>query len=298
VNVNKRPGQEFTEAFLNWEEEKSEPWAACINLMDTHMPYVPEERFNKWEGRGSEDLSKNKPDVPALLQEGGWETLDALEDLYDGTIRQADYFVQNLLDRLSDRDEYEETLIIVTSDHGEAFGEQGQVDPEIRLVGHGWGIHEVLTHVPLLVKWPRQQTGTTVTNVTTLTDLPEMMSKTLSSDTMDSFVSDDPILASTFRMPPRVVSKLDHIDEIDRYRGPWRAIYENQKGHIRKYASRRGSHVTVDSYSAQHYEVSDRTHHQKTRGMFGDISYEEVYGKNKRDISEEVEDKLADLGYM
>ncbi|MEE9294119.1 MAG: sulfatase-like hydrolase/transferase, partial [Phycisphaerae bacterium] len=52
-----------------------------------------------------------------------------------------------LLEALKLRGMYDNSLIIVTSDHGEAFGEHGWV-------GHGQLLYEMLVHVPLVIRYP------------------------------------------------------------------------------------------------------------------------------------------------
>jgi len=78
------------------------------------------------------------------------ENLEALGEVlagYDAEIRYADEHVGRVLDTLRERGLYEETLIVVTADHGEEFGEHG-------LYREHWGTHEGTQHVPLLVKPP------------------------------------------------------------------------------------------------------------------------------------------------
>ncbi len=78
------------------------------------------------------------------------ENLEALGEVlagYDAEIHYADEHVGRMLDALKERGLYEETLIVVTGDHGEEFGEHG-------LYREHWGTHEGTQHVPLLVKPP------------------------------------------------------------------------------------------------------------------------------------------------
>lgn len=66
---------------------------------------------------------------------------------YDAEIRYADEHVGRVIDRLKADGIYDETLIIVTADHGEEFGEHG-------LYRQHWSVHEGTQHVPLIVKPP------------------------------------------------------------------------------------------------------------------------------------------------
>ncbi len=71
---------------------------------------------------------------------------------YDGAIAYLDAQIERLLERLKHLDALENTILIVTSDHGEAFGEHGHV-------AHGWSAYQEETRVPLVIKYPGQQTG-------------------------------------------------------------------------------------------------------------------------------------------
>jgi arylsulfatase A-like enzyme len=70
-----------------------------------------------------------------------------LEALYDGEITYHDDQIVRLHDALKRMGLLDDTLIIVTSDHGEEFFEHGKV-------GHGHSLYEELLHVPLLVRLP------------------------------------------------------------------------------------------------------------------------------------------------
>ncbi|WP_084777653.1 sulfatase-like hydrolase/transferase [Natrialba sp. SSL1] len=84
-------GGEFTQNFLEWKTRQEGPWAACINLMDTHSPYKPQNQFNQWgEDKTWTVQNENKPKISELLDGTGWDRIKALESLYDGALLQAD----------------------------------------------------------------------------------------------------------------------------------------------------------------------------------------------------------------
>ena len=71
---------------------------------------------------------------------------------YDGGITYVDFNIGKLIERLKKAGLYENSLIIITSDHGEAFGERS-------FVQHGTSVYQDQVHVPLIIKYPniRQQ---------------------------------------------------------------------------------------------------------------------------------------------
>lgn len=68
--------------------------------------------------------------------------------LYDAYLNWADHCVGQMLQKLKDRDLYDEALIIVTSDHGEAFWQHG-------INGHNQQIYDEIMRVPMIVKLPK-----------------------------------------------------------------------------------------------------------------------------------------------
>jgi hypothetical protein len=85
------------------------------------------------------------------LEPLGWDDLDVITDLYDSGIAHADRLLGTLLDRLSRPDLADNTLIILTSDHGEALGEH-------KLAGHG-ALYDHDLLVPLVVALPGGDRG-------------------------------------------------------------------------------------------------------------------------------------------
>ena len=70
-----------------------------------------------------------------------------IEALYDGGILYADGYLGRLIDLLRELGHWEETLLVVLSDHGEEFWDHGNV-------GHAHTLFQELVHVPLLVRLP------------------------------------------------------------------------------------------------------------------------------------------------
>ncbi|MBI3666425.1 MAG: sulfatase-like hydrolase/transferase, partial [Acidobacteria bacterium] len=68
---------------------------------------------------------------------------------YDGGIAHLDFHLENLFHRLKELGLYQNSLIIITSDHGEAFGDRN-------LCNHGGiSVYQDLVHIPLLIRYPQ-----------------------------------------------------------------------------------------------------------------------------------------------
>jgi arylsulfatase A-like enzyme len=80
------------------------------------------------------------------------EQLQAQLNAYDAAIAYIDHNLGLLFAELERRRVLDNTLVIITSDHGEEFGEHG-------VLGHGWNLHWLTTHVPLIISFPSRVPG-------------------------------------------------------------------------------------------------------------------------------------------
>jgi arylsulfatase A-like enzyme len=86
--------------------------------------------------------------------------------MYDGALAWLDSVLEELFDSLESRGLLENSVLIVTSDHGEAFGEHGRL-------GHGANVYHELIHVPLIISFgDRTPAGRRIADEVTLADLP------------------------------------------------------------------------------------------------------------------------------
>ncbi len=94
--------------------------------------------------RGGEDKS------PVACMPDHVETRDdftRLINAYDATIRYTDDHIAQVLDAVREAGVYDETVVIVTGDHGDSFGNHGHY------ADHGLA-NEAVTRVPMIVRWP------------------------------------------------------------------------------------------------------------------------------------------------
>ena len=120
------------------------PLFLFVNYLDAHQPLHYREH----------PFGKRYETIPAVLEaiwsdqhELGPRDVAWLNELYDGELAYLDQHLDRLLRRLVKDDQWEETLLIVTSDHGESLGERG-------LVGHMNTLYDEVLRVPFFVKAP------------------------------------------------------------------------------------------------------------------------------------------------
>lgn len=143
------------------------PFFLCLNYMDAHQPLDPPEPFNRLFGgnlRPSEVPDEVATKVASLQRALSPEIRAQIVARYDGSIAYLDSCLRGLLEDLRRLGQYDNTLIIITSDHGEAFGRRHHLF-------HVMSVYENQTRVPLLIKYPRQHRGAVVEQPVSLVDL-------------------------------------------------------------------------------------------------------------------------------
>ncbi|WP_136602532.1 sulfatase [Salinigranum halophilum] len=293
---------DLVDSFLDWQRAQSGPWAACLNLMEAHFPYEPTPEYDRWGGETLRSLHSSFSKPPAYEFVGGrpWWQLEAFQHLYDGTILELDAVLRRLITSLEESGVHENTLVVVTSDHGEGFGEFSRLTGTTRMVDHSWGLHEVLTHVPLVVSYPGQTTSNEVPTISSLVEFPQTVRDVLQGEVAhDSFVADRPVVASTYRLLEANASMFDDSEEdAAEYLGPWRAVYQQSGDVVRKHITRHGASVEVEVRDAQHSYPVGLGDGELVDATFGALEPASVKQTEQRELSEAVEGRLSEIGYV
>jgi arylsulfatase A-like enzyme len=121
--IRKR-AKEVNHEVLEWlGHDDARPFFACLNYLDVHFPYG----------------------VPSGYPKPAWDSGSDI-DQYDAGLEYEDDFIGHLLSALAQRG-LGNTLVVLTSDHGESLGDHG-------LSYHGASLYRELVHVPLIIGWP------------------------------------------------------------------------------------------------------------------------------------------------
>jgi arylsulfatase len=148
------PADELTRGAIEWlRGAGAGPFFLFLHYMDVHDPYLPPPEYRalfehaRVEGRSDAQIQ------PVWL---AGEHLDASEHrhigehmrgLYDASVRYTDHWIGELLDELRRAGRWDDTLVVVTSDHGEEFLEHGGTI-------HKGTMYQELMRVPLLLRVP------------------------------------------------------------------------------------------------------------------------------------------------
>jgi arylsulfatase A-like enzyme len=138
---------------IEWlERVGDEPFFLLLHTYEPHMPYR-QTTFAEELSRGSLGETFEILDQIGMALGGeapGPEELEYIRALYDGGVLAADRLVGELLDALEALGLEKETLVVVTSDHGEDLGHR---DP-MQVAKHGHTLYDELLHVPLILHDP------------------------------------------------------------------------------------------------------------------------------------------------
>ncbi len=167
-----RNADAISDAFLSWlgkHPKSGRPFFAFLNYNDAHTPYeVPDRSIPGFGLRPASSRERQTLQGFTGIDKTtlSIDDVQMATDVYDDCIAYLDRRLGLLLDELSRRGVLDNTLLIVTSDHGEHLGDHG-------LFFHGCSLYRQLVQVPLLMVGKKGiPVGRTVAEPVSLCDLP------------------------------------------------------------------------------------------------------------------------------
>jgi arylsulfatase len=166
--VNWKNASQVSDAALAFlDKHANERFFLWLHYLDPHHPYEPQPPFDKKFAQPRKDHEELIARLHALPTEeqtrlltrlGNGEepmpddTFQAVIDQYDGEIAYTDMQVGRVLDSLDRLEIADDTMVVITADHGEEFREHGRW-------GHGVTLYEEVIHVPLIIRYPGSTEG-------------------------------------------------------------------------------------------------------------------------------------------
>jgi arylsulfatase A-like enzyme len=168
----------------HWEADGRErPFFIFLHMFDVHNDYLPPAPYDElFAPEGDIDFTVGMViDGTVDAKSVTTEQRDHLIALYDGEIRATDEWVGRVLGRLEELDVLDDTVIIVTSDHGDEFNEHGSW-------GHHLTLYDASVRVPLIMRFPGKISGgRTIEEQASLVDLAPTLLALLDIDAPDDF---------------------------------------------------------------------------------------------------------------
>lgn len=141
------------------QRDESKPFFLFLHFYDVHTDFTPKDEFRakfvepyagRLTGRTTQLVDVRKKEERLSEADVRW-----LKQMYEAEIRQLDELLGRFFGWLDEEGVGDETLFVVTSDHGEEFQEHGSVL-------HGRTYYEEVIRIPLLMKGPGLPAGTVV----------------------------------------------------------------------------------------------------------------------------------------
>ena len=281
-------GDQINQGALHFLDDRGpEPFFLYLHYLDAHWPFQPgsdfEHRFpgadrgglfsrSDWKG-----LRKhiNKASI-ALAQ----EDVKQLIALHDGALAELDAKIGELMDQLRRRGLLEDTIVLLTSDHGEELMDHGQV-------GHGGTLFEEVIRIPMMIRLPGGTPAGDVTESARLVDVYPTLLTQAGIEPSAGLEGRD-LLQAPSHAPPLVAET--------RHKRTYRvSLRQNDWKYVRTYKARRVAAVAKVENGTFGLQAGMRI---KAKGLFdgqGVLFAEKISVKDASDDDFEISGRALDV---
>jgi len=151
----KAAGELAEEGLTDWlaKRDRSRPYFAFLNYMEAHRPLLPPRKYRE-RMMTPRDVERSytidRSWVPLWsydfgLHEYSEDELRVMAGTYDAALAELDDLFRSLIEALRASGDLEDTIVVLTADHGEHLGEH-------HLLDHQYSLYQDLIHVPLVLR--------------------------------------------------------------------------------------------------------------------------------------------------
>jgi len=200
------------------------PFFMFINLIEPHSPYDSSKQFkNQFISNQSVTLEKNMwPEFFLGKKTFTDDEIRHLNELYDAELLYVDYVIGKMMRELQSRNLWQDTVFIVTSDHGENIGDHEMMD-------HVFSLHESIIKIPLIIHYPKLfPSGTSHEYPVQLTDIFPTLLEIIGADAkrypsqgrslLGREAGDNGIVFSEYYFPKQALQGMDR-KGLSKYKG-------------------------------------------------------------------------------
>ena len=145
---NQFNARELNQQVYRWFDHRSDrPFFLFVQYNDAHDPYEVPSPYDHLYGQMSRETKHQLQEAKLGRFDFPADQRKSLTAAYDNALRYTDSQVGELLRFLEHSPQWSNTYVIITADHGEAFGEH-------HTYSHGWDLYREVLHVPLIVVGP------------------------------------------------------------------------------------------------------------------------------------------------
>jgi len=304
-------GEMFTEIGAWLDSGPRQPFFIFLQPMNVHGPYqVPEHRRSVLLGHppGREFSFQDEVWNHVMWGQSEWRDrvtdgyLRSFVDQYDTAIRYSLDELGAFFDDLAEQGLYDDSLIIVTADHGEELYDHHGF-------GHSYTLHREVLRVPLYIKMPRQQRCKTVSGRTSLMDILPTVAEVIGIETGPDVDGRSLVPLIHGHADPEAFDDRPLLFHTEwQHRGIARAILSGRYKLIeieKNYEKLENVHRLYD-VEADPGEITDlsderpdvvRQLREEMRSGFAEFGYP-VEAVDQHTLTDEEQEKLRALGYM
>ena len=281
-------------AFVDVHKDKS--FFLFLHYFDPHFGYMLHEQYDFYpDYQGDLHSGQRISSLRKAARNMTDEDKRYLNALYDSEIRFTDEHIGRLFQHLKDLGIYEDLLIVVAADHGEAFLERDD-----HWIGHTKNVYQELIHVPFMIRHPLSEGGRTVDHWVSLVDFMPTVVSAAGLEVPEEYEHDGCDLLAAGTEGPRelVFSETGRWgDQATLIRGNWKMINDNISDHLYLF--------DLDSDPGEMRDVSGENNeillkmradfHELDRGL--DMKQSRFRAIAPKLSTQEIE-KLKSLGYI
>ncbi len=274
---------ERAEALIKPLAKSKSAFFAYLHFMEPHDPYFS----HPYDGHAVARVENPNPPLGQAA---------SMRELYRQEIQHFDDLFGALMKFLKSNQLYDNALIVVTSDHGEEFGDHGGF-------WHGTSLYEELIHVPLVIRFPGGlAAGTTHADPVSLVDLMPTALQVAGVEAQDALDGLSLVAPWDAKNPRRVFASVDHQGCIVRAvrEGDWKMMLANP-GNPRNLVAEHLVHLSTDPEEKENLAEQERQRLAELKqwlqaGLHGSSSGRKMEGEAAH-IDDQTREQLRSLGY-
>lgn len=283
------------EVALKWIEERPRPYFLVVLAIDPHAPYLPPRNHDAAQFRSRSGADGQLSSLRRLSKSRTPDDEARIRELYQAEVKSTDESFGKLITALKKDEELEETIVVVTGDHGEAFWEYD-------IQGHGESLSRELLRVPLIIRYPRDRRlppGARTAMPISSVDLGPTLLE-LSGFQIPNRLDGESFFGSAIQARTPVLAGLDTQAHtlLAAIKMPYKLLWDRNRGEISLF-DMRISKPEAEPYDPRPDKKAARAREELLEALIEGLRVrdEEVSGGVAGDLSPDMERELRALGH-
>ena len=285
------------EVALKWMEERPRPYFLVVLAVDPRAPYLPSRSDDPGVFRARSGVDGRVASLERLSRARTPDDEARIRELYQAEVKATDRAFGDLVSTLRNHGELEDTLIVLTGDHGEAFWEYGDIQ------GHGKSLSEEVLRIPLVIRYPKDRRlppGARTTMPVSLVDLGPTLLE-LTGVPEPGSLDGRPFFDSAIQSRPPILASLDTDNEtlLTSIRKPYKLLWDRDRGEISLF-DLRITRPEAEPFDPRPDERAGRAHEELFEALVEGLRFGEAdpsHGK-AGELPPSIENDLRALGRL